>query len=180
MTALPQQSRGAPPEQHGGTVAVLLGLGANLGARLANLEHALALLAADCGPLQHSPVYETAPWGDLDQPAFLNLVARGETGLAPRDLLARCKEVERRVGRRPTRRWGPRTVDVDILAYGQVVVDLPELQIPHPRLPERAFVLVPLVDIAPNWRHPLLGLTAAELLARLPAADLAGVTRWQP
>jgi 2-amino-4-hydroxy-6-hydroxymethyldihydropteridine diphosphokinase len=123
-------------------------------------------------------VYETPPWGDLDQPAFLNLVARSQTALGPAALLARCKEVEREVGRTATRRWGPRVVDVDILAYGDAVIDLPDLQVPHPRLHERGFVLVPLADLAPEWRHPLLGKTAVELLAELPPRETAGITRW--
>jgi 2-amino-4-hydroxy-6-hydroxymethyldihydropteridine diphosphokinase len=160
-------------------VPVLLGLGANLGDRLANLDRALALLAEACGPFERSPVYETPPWGDLDQPAFLNLVARGHTTLDPQALLARCQEAERDVGRTTTRRWGPRVVDVDILAYGDAAVDLPGLQIPHPRLHERGFVLVPLADLAPDWRHPRLGKTAAELLAQLPPQETAGITRWQ-
>src|ERR687885_665834 len=93
---------------------VLLGLGANLGDRLANLNRALALLEDVCGPFARSPVYETPPWGDLDQPPFLNLVVRGHTTLDPQALLARCQAAEREVGRTPTRRWGPRVVDVDI------------------------------------------------------------------
>ncbi len=159
-------------------VPVLLGLGANLGDRAANVERALALLEDACGPFERSPLYETPPWGDLDQPPFLNLVARGQTSLGPEALLARCQAVEREVGRTTTRRWGPRVVDVDILAYGDAVIDLPDLQVPHPRLHERGFVLVPLADLAPEWRHPLLGKTAVELLAELPPRETAGITRW--
>lgn len=160
-------------------VPVLLGLGANLGDRLANLDRALALLAEACGPFERSPVYQTPPWGDIDQPLFLNLVARGHTSLEPPALLAVAKETEREVGRTASRRWGPRVVDVDILAYGETVVDLPDLQIPHPRLQERGFVLVPLAALAPTWRHPTLGKTAAELVAQLPPDETAGITLWQ-
>jgi 2-amino-4-hydroxy-6-hydroxymethyldihydropteridine diphosphokinase len=158
---------------------VYLALGANLGDRAANLRRALDLLEPDCGPLASSPIFETPPWGDLDQPPFLNMVARGVTWLAPHALLARLKVVEREVGRRPTRRWGPRVVDVDVLTYGDAVVDDPELTIPHARLHERAFVLVPLAALDPGWRHPTLHRTAAGLLAALPAAERAGITRWK-
>ncbi len=168
-------ARVSPPSR----APVLLGLGANLGDRLANVERALALLQDACGPLERSPLYETPPWGDLDQPPFVNLVVRGQTTLAPEALLARCQVVEREVGRTATRHWGPRVVDVDILAYGVAVIDLPDLQIPHPRLHERGFVLVPLADLAPEWRHPLLGKTAAELLAELPPEETAGIRRWR-
>jgi 2-amino-4-hydroxy-6-hydroxymethyldihydropteridine diphosphokinase len=161
----------------GAPVIVLLALGANLGDRQANLERALELLTGDCGPLQRSPIYETPPWGDLDQPGFLNLVVRGRTRLTPEALLARCKEVERQVGRRATRRWGPRIVDVDILAYGDEVIHTDSLDVPHVRLNERGFVLVPLVDLWPDWRHPVLGRTAAELLAALPPEEIAGIVR---
>src|SRR5919201_38185 len=104
------------------TVPILLGLGANLDDRRATLEAALRALEPDCGPLTPSSFYETPPWGDLDQPAFLNLVAAGQTRLSPQALLDRCKAVERELGRTATRRWGPRVVDVDILAYGEQII----------------------------------------------------------
>src|SRR5688500_6943431 len=108
-------------------------LGANLGDRTATLERALDLLRTDCAPLTRSALYETPPWGDTDQPAFLNVAARGFTQLSPLVLLRRCKEIERELGRLPTRRWGPSVVDVDLLAYGRISLTTPELTLPHPR-----------------------------------------------
>jgi 2-amino-4-hydroxy-6-hydroxymethyldihydropteridine diphosphokinase len=158
---------------------VYLGLGSNVGDRAAHLARALGLLEPACGPFLRSAVYETPPWGDLDQAPFLNMVVRGTTRLDPGALLRLAKRVEREVGRVPTRRWGPRIVDVDVLAYGDAVVAGDELEVPHPRLPERAFVLVPLAEIAPEWRHPRLGKTAAELLAALPPEETASVRGWE-
>ena len=156
------------------------GIGANLGDRLANVSHALSLLAETCHDLSASAVFETPPWGDPDQPSFLNLVARGSTRLTPEALLARVKEIEHIVGRRPTRRWGPRIVDVDILAYGDLSARTSALEIPHPRMAERAFVMVPLADLDPAWMHPVLGLTATAMVAALPASDRRGVVRVGP
>lgn len=156
---------------------VWLGLGGNLGDRLATLNAALALLAEDVHPLVRSSIYQTAPWGDLDQPAFLNLVAGGRTTLSPTSLLARCKAIEQQLGRTPTRHWGPRVVDVDLLAYGDLVLHTPELQLPHPQLHRRGFVLVPLTEVAPEWRHPILDQTAAQMLAALPASETSGIVR---
>ena len=146
------------------TVAYL-GLGTNLGDREANLGKAFHLLSADPGLrlLRCSRIYETEPWGVADQPAFLNSVAEVATALAPERLLDVCKDVEGRMGRRPGIRWGPRLIDVDILLYGNHIVQLPHLEIPHPRLHLRAFALVPLAELAETTVHPALGKTIGEL-----------------
>ena len=161
-------------------VTAYLGLGGNLGDRLAALKEALALLDAAPGmrTLSCSSVYETEPWGVADQPRFLNLVAGFETTLSPPDLLAVCKQVESRVGRIESYRWGPRQIDVDILLYGDEAVscDQPDLQIPHARLAERAFVLVPLAEIAPDAVVPGIGKEALQLLSEVDGKE--GVFRW--
>ncbi len=153
---------------------VTLALGANLGDRPANLRAALAALSPSVVARQSSPIYETPPWGLTDQPAFLNMVLRGETDLEPAALLEHLKRLEIELGRAPSVRWGPRLIDMDILFYDDLVLDIPGLTIPHPRLHERAFVLVPLADIAPDLVHPVLGKPVRELLA---AVDTTGGNR---
>ena len=147
---------------------VYIGLGANLGDRAATLERALAYLRAE--PELHvlavSQVRETAPVGLREQPAFLNAAAALETTLAPRALLDRLLAIERRLGRtREGLRWGPRTIDRDLLVHGDAVVARPGLQVPHPRLAQRRFVLEPLTELAPDLVVPDLGPVAV-LLAR--------------
>ncbi len=155
---------------------VYLALGSNLGDRLANLEAAVAALPPAVKVLERSPIYETAPWGVTDQPAFLNMVVQGETGLAPAALLARLKRLESRLGRLPSIRFGPRLIDIDILFYGSRILVTPRLTIPHPQLHQRAFVLVPLADLAPSFVHPVLGKPIRELLA---GVDVTGVKRYE-
>ncbi|GAA6756755.1 7,8-dihydro-6-hydroxymethylpterin-pyrophosphokinase [Thermus sp. 2.9] len=151
-----------------------VGLGSNLGDRAAYLLAASSLLSRL--PKTHlrrlSPVYETAPLGP-PQPPYLNLVAEVETGLGPRELLEALLGVERALGRERKERWGPRTIDLDLLLYGDLVLEEEGLQVPHPRLHERAFVLVPLLDLLPEGRHPALGLGFAELLAALDASGVS-------
>lgn len=143
---------------------VYLALGTNLGDRPSNLRAAIAALAPDIQSLQESPVYETEPWGYADQPSFLNMALRAATDLSPRDLLGRLKGIESTLGRVPVFRNGPRLIDLDILFYDDLILDTPGLVIPHPRLHERAFVLVPLADIAPGLIHPVTGLSVAQLV----------------
>jgi 2-amino-4-hydroxy-6-hydroxymethyldihydropteridine diphosphokinase len=154
---------------------VYLALGANLGDRRANLAAALGSLPPAADLDRCSPIYETQPWGFKHQPAFLNMVARVLTRLSPQALLDHLKAVEIRLGRRPARRWGPRLIDMDILFYDDLVLKTSRLVIPHPRLQVRAFVLVPLADLAPSLVHPVLGRTVSELLA---AVDVSGVVRY--
>ena len=152
---------------------VYLALGGNVGDRAANLRLAIRRLSTQVEILIQSPIYETAPWGNTDQPDFLNQVLGGTTDLEPLDLLAFVKQVETKLGRQPIHeRYGPRRIDVDILFYDDLVLESDELNIPHQALEERVFVLVPLADLAPDLRHPTLGRTVSELLAEV---DTSGV-----
>ena len=161
-------------------VTTYLCLGGNLGDRMAALTEGLRLLDVTPGMCRTvcSSVYETEPWAVADQPNFLNLVAAYETTLSPADLLAACKVVEEEVGRVASYRWGPRLIDVDILLYGDEVVDSaePDLLIPHPRMAQRAFALVPLAEIAPDTRVPPQGVTVRRLLDDVDGQE--GVIRW--
>ena len=135
-----------------------VGLGANLGDREATIRRAAALL----GAARLSPILETEPWGYEDQPKFLNAVAEVETELGPRQLLGRLLEIERELGRvREGSRYGPRTIDLDLLLYGEEVVEEPGLTVPHPRLAERLFVLEPLASLDARLFVPGLGFVEA-------------------
>lgn len=142
---------------------IYLALGTNLGDRIANLRAALLALPPSVVIRRSSAVYETPPWGVVDQPAFLNMALEAETELEPQSLLAYLKGIETGLGRTPSVRWGPRLIDIDILFYDNLILSLPEVIIPHPRLHERAFVLIPLVDIAPQLVHPVVGKTVSAM-----------------
>lgn len=149
---------------------VLIALGSNLGDREGHLVAALETVTRLVRVDGASQVYETEPWGYSDQPRFLNAVIKGTTGLVPLDLLAGLKHIENELGRTATFRNGPRVIDLDVLAYGRWVFRSTRLELPHPRMHERFFVLQPLCDVAPEWRHPALGFTAAEMRDALVAA----------
>lgn len=162
-----------------------IGLGSNLGDSLATLKAALRSLDAlpDTRVAIASKLYRTAAWGVTDQPDFINAVALLHTRRAPRQLLDDLLEIERHAGRHRlddgSDRWGPRTLDLDLLLYGHERIDEPGLHVPHPRLHERAFVLVPLAEIAPDVDIPGVG-TAAQALARMAPAQVEGVTYADP
>jgi len=147
---------------------IFLSLGSNLGDRKVNIRRALKLLAPSVKVEKKSPVYETEPMYVGDQPKFYNMVVRGKTELSPEELLAYTQGVEAKMGRDPNTHNRPRIIDIDILFYDDRIVALPNLSIPHPKISERAFVLVPLNDIAPRLRHPALDLTTSELLKKFP------------
>ncbi|WP_027482767.1 2-amino-4-hydroxy-6-hydroxymethyldihydropteridine diphosphokinase [Deinococcus pimensis] len=152
----------------------VVALGANLGDPRAALSAARASLARLGLIVAASDVYRTAPvGGPPGQPDYLNAAVRLRTDLAPGELLRELLRIEREAGRERRERWGPRTLDLDLLLRGDVVLDTPELTLPHPRLMERAFVLAPLAQVWPGWRHPVKGETVEEALARV---GLAGVS----
>jgi 2-amino-4-hydroxy-6-hydroxymethyldihydropteridine diphosphokinase len=156
---------------------IFLCLSTNLGDRATNLQHAVASMQSDVQVISASKVYETPPWGYVDQPMFLNQVLQVQTNLPPFDLLTHLKKTEHQMGRVETFRNGPRLIDIDILFYGDMVVNAPQLTLPHPRLHQRAFVLVPLADLAPNLVHPVIGKTVQQMLQ---AVDRSGIIPYLP
>lgn len=150
----------------------IIGLGTNMGDKRANIRRALDLLCADGAVhlVKRSRDYRSAPWGVTDQDWFVNACALVATRLAPLELLRRCQAVENAMGRVRQERWGPRIVDVDILAYRDVASDDSELTLPHPRMTERAFVLVPLAEIAPGYE--IAGRPVEDWLAEAPDGGL--------
>ena len=150
----------------------ILGLGSNVGEKKANIARAIALLTerGDVQLVARSSLYKTPPWGKTNQDWFVNACIAIATTLAPEILLERCLAVETVMGRRRDERWGPRVIDVDILTYGSIVSEDPQLTIPHPLITERAFVLAPLADIAPG-----LILKGQSVAAWLERSDTSGV-----
>lgn len=150
-----------------------LGLGTNLGDREQNLVQAVNALNAgpELAVLRTSGIYETAPWGLTNQPDFLNTAAEISTTLSPRQLLDRIKDLEHQLGREAGPRFGPRLIDIDILLFGDLVVDEPDLRIPHASLHLRAFALVPLAELTPDSVHPVLGITIAKLVGQVDGLD---------
>ena len=152
-----------------------LALGTNLGDRPAHLRAAIKALPPSIVHCQSSGIYETPPWGVEDQPPFLNMAMKCETALEPESLLKRLKQLEIQLGRQQSFRWGPRLIDLDILFYDELILNTGQLMIPHPRLHERAFVLVPLAEIAPDLIHPVLKKSVKELAADV---NTKGIELW--
>ena len=151
---------------------VYIALGTNLGNRKKNLSDALAALSKELTLVKQSSIYETEPWGYLNQPRFLNMVAETDTSLLPQALLSYLKDIETQMGRQETFKNGPRIIDLDILFYGDRIINTKELVIPHPRIQERGFVLVPLNEIAKGFIHPVLKLTVQEMLSHIDHNDV--------
>lgn len=158
-------------------VTAYLGLGSNMGNRQGNLDRAIELLSQRLRVGQVSSIYDTEPVGNVNQPRFLNMVCQVYTRLAPMELLTLAKGIELKLGRAPGKSNAPRPIDIDILFYDDQVIETPELVIPHPKLAERAFVLIPLAEIAPDLVHPVSGKTIRELLQGV--TETQSVLRWE-
>jgi 2-amino-4-hydroxy-6-hydroxymethyldihydropteridine diphosphokinase len=154
------------------THIIYISLGSNLGDRPTNLRNAIINISPNVKVVTQSSVYETEPWGYSDQPSFLNQIIKANTDLAPFDLLAFIKEIEVSMGRQETFRFGPRLIDLDILFYDDLVLGTPKLSIPHPRIIERSFVLIPLAEIAPDLYHPIFGKTIQQLTTGVDSSSI--------
>ena len=153
---------------------VYLALGSNLGDRSENLKQAVAALTPQMDVKAESHIYETPPWGYEDQPRFLNQVLKTQTYLQPEQLLKHIKRLEVALGRKATFPNGPRVIDIDILMYDELVLNTSILTLPHPHMHERGFVLLPMMDIAPDLVHPLSGKSVREMLV---ACNLGGINK---
>lgn len=158
---------------------VFLGIGSNLGDPELNCLEAVERIARirSVKLLRRSSLYRTEPVGVAEQPWFINCVVEIRTSLSPRDLLKTVRRIETEMGRKPGQRWGPRLIDIDILLYGQIVLNEEELVIPHPEMHKRGFVLVPLNEIAPYAVHPAYGISVKGLLDRLEARGTVELIR---
>ena len=159
-------------------VECFLSLGSNINKREENLKDSIDFLKGEnkLKILKKSSIYETEPWGVEKQPPFLNMVLKTKTKVSPTFLLNICKRCELKLGRKETLKWGSRIIDVDILFYGNQILDKPKLKIPHPLLHKRRFILIPLAEIEPLKTHPLLKKTIIELLEELN--DKKWVNKW--
>ena len=157
-------------------IPIYLSLGSNLADRKSNLEAVQFALPPEVVVRKSSSLYRTEPWGFFDQPDFLNQILLAETQLSARDLLNYIKDIEVEIGREPSFRFGPRLVDIDIIFYGDHIIQKPGLEIPHPRFKDRAFVLVPLAEISPDILVPGTDTTVLDLLGEL---DISGVHYYQ-
>ncbi|MCC5938991.1 MAG: 2-amino-4-hydroxy-6-hydroxymethyldihydropteridine diphosphokinase [Lunatimonas sp.] len=155
---------------------VVLLIGGNLGDRYVNICRAEEYLSAELQGVAKSSIYETAAWGGNSQGDFLNRVLLFETSKTPMEVLRFCQSVEQTLGRLRDLKWGNRTMDIDILYYDDEVLELPDLIIPHPFIRQRRFALVPLAELMPGFRHPVLQRTQAELLQ--DTADKTEVSKW--
>ncbi|TWF41271.1 2-amino-4-hydroxy-6-hydroxymethyldihydropteridine diphosphokinase [Chitinophaga polysaccharea] len=158
--------------------AILL-IGGNLGDRTGNLQQAVQLIQETAGEVvQTSALYQTAPWGAVDQPDYLNQGVEIRTNMDALTLLHTLLEIERKIGRIRQQKWGSRVIDIDLIFFNDSVISLPELKVPHPRMQLRQFVLVPLLEIVPNYVHPVLHQTVRELAAS--CTDTLPAGRYQP
>jgi 2-amino-4-hydroxy-6-hydroxymethyldihydropteridine diphosphokinase len=161
------QAKGSRTDQPGAH-RVFLGLGSNLGDRRLNLQQAVHLLGETMKVERLSSVYDTAPMLVVDQPRFLNLVCLVTTELSPEELLLQVKSIERKLGRVAGPRFGPRLIDIDLLLYDELILESPSLTLPHPRMLQRAFVLLPLSELVPTLQHPVLHAEIAALAQAVP------------